>query len=200
MRTLVVVLVHGLNREVRTDLGIPHQEVALVESLSAQPASDLVVALARVARSTSGHNVVHRVSTSARDRHDTVALQRAVGRAAVGATVPGGLECFPFFASEVVENAIHAALTPAGSRYPATSIGRHFASVNVANVRKLSSNARVSADRPARSRHRGTNARRTPGPAVRALHRRGPRGPAAEARAAHRDRPGTHRRRRGRPG
>ena len=58
------------------DLGVPHEERALVEALAAQPRGDLVVALARVARAAGRRDVVERVAPTAGDRQHAVPLQR----------------------------------------------------------------------------------------------------------------------------
>ncbi len=69
-------------------LDMAQQERALVEALAAQPAGDLVVALARVARAARGHHVQQGVAATARDRQHAVLLQRRSCLAAVGAAAP----------------------------------------------------------------------------------------------------------------
>jgi hypothetical protein len=70
------------------------------------------------------------VPAAARDRQHAVALHRAVGRAAVGAAVPRRLERRPLLVGEVVRDARHPALAPAGVRRCARSAGRHGASIS----------------------------------------------------------------------
>ena len=48
------------------DLAVTHQKAALVELLAAQPACDLVIALARIAGTTRGHDVVEGVTPTVR--------------------------------------------------------------------------------------------------------------------------------------
>ena len=71
---------------------VSKQEGALVEPFSAEPARDLVVGLARVARPARGHDVLDRVPPAARERQDAVVLKRACRRAAVGAAAPRGAD------------------------------------------------------------------------------------------------------------
>jgi hypothetical protein len=184
----------------RADLHVARQEHALVEPLSAQPGCHLVIALARVARSACRHHVVYRVSPASGDCQDTVALQWAGRRAAVGATVPRDLERRPFFVGEIVEDQIHPALPPAGSSRPATSTARHQKSLwaRTASGRALAPTSRRRVGPPTLAET--ARRRRTPGPAVSARRLRGPRPPASAAATAHPGRPGTYPRRPAPPG
>src|SRR4051794_13544762 len=96
--------------ELGADLEVTQQERALVESLPPEPTGDLVVALARVARAAGRHDVGEGVATTAGQRQHAVALQRLLRLAAIGAAAPGGLERGPLLVTEVVLDAIHAAL------------------------------------------------------------------------------------------
>ena len=94
------------------DLLVPHQERPLVQPLAPEPAGDLVVALAGVAGPARRRDVVERVAPAPGDRQHAVALQRPVGRAAVGAAAPRRLERGPLLVAEVVLDALHPALAP----------------------------------------------------------------------------------------
>ena len=118
-----------LQLERRADLEVTQQEAPLVEPPSAQPAGDLVVALARVARAAGRHDVVERVTAPAGDCQYAVALQRTVARCAIRAPTPRDLERHPLGGAEVVVHTLHPALASAGSSNTATSVDSHAASV-----------------------------------------------------------------------
>ena len=112
-----------------TDLKMAEQEHPLVESPSAQPAGDLVVALAGVARSAGRHHVVERVAAPAGDREHTVALQATVGRVAVRTATPCVLERHPLFGSEIVLDTLHPAPPPSSGTFPTSPADSHPATV-----------------------------------------------------------------------
>src|SRR3546814_4521732 len=66
------------------DLVMAQEEGALVELLATEPAGDLVVALAGVARPAGRCDVVERVAPAAGESEHAVALQGSGGGAAVG--------------------------------------------------------------------------------------------------------------------
>ena len=107
------------------DAMVAEQEGRLVEALAAHPAGDLVVALAGVARATRRDDVVEGVATAPREREHAVALERAIGRAAVGATAPRLQQGEPLVVAQVVLDPRHASLPTTGVPGPAAAVGRH---------------------------------------------------------------------------
>ena len=107
---------------------------ACVEPPSPQPAGDFVVALAGVAAAAGGHDVVERVTPTARDRQHAVALQGLVGHSTVRAASPSIPERGPLLIAEIVLDAIHAAPASTGGDGLATSAARHRASVCIAAI------------------------------------------------------------------
>src|SRR3546814_15550937 len=107
------------------DLVMAQEEGALVELLATEPAGDLVVALAGVARPAGRCDVVERVAPAAREGEHAVALQGSGRGAAVGAAAPGVLEGGPLLVAEVVVHPGHPALALAGAARLATPVDRH---------------------------------------------------------------------------
>ena len=122
-----------LERERGVDLEVAQEEGALVETLSPEPTSDLVVALARVAGAARRRDVVERVSTAAGQRQNAVALERLVGRTAVRASAPRVLQRRPLPGAQVVLHTSHAALALARTSRLPTPIDRHRSSVGRAD-------------------------------------------------------------------
>src|SRR3954452_8867785 len=91
------------------DLGVTQEERPLVEALAPQPAGDLVVALAGVARAARRGDVRQRVTTAARQREHAVPLERPVGGPAVRAAAPLLLQRRPLVGLEVVLDPLHPA-------------------------------------------------------------------------------------------
>ena len=118
-----------LRFECGNDLKVAQQERPLVESPAAQPAGDLVVALAGVARSASRHHIVEGVAAPAGDRQHTVALQTTLGRPAVRAPTPGCLERHPLLRREIVLDPLHPATPASSGTFPATPADSHPATV-----------------------------------------------------------------------
>jgi hypothetical protein len=89
---------------------VPEQEVALVESLAAQPARDLAVVLACVARATGRDHVRQGVAATAGDRKDTVLLQSGGGQAAICAAAPFQDKSVPLGCAEVVLDSVKSSV------------------------------------------------------------------------------------------
>lgn len=87
------------------DRCLAKKESTLVEFLTAKPRCDLTVVLTRVARCAGGHHVLERVAAAARDRLNTVALQRNIGCPAVRAPSPSVTNDSPLLRCEVVIDA-----------------------------------------------------------------------------------------------
>ena len=106
-------------------LGVTKQERALIEPFAQEPGSDLVVALAGVARATSRHHVPELVSAAAGDGQNAVALKRPLRGATVRAPSLGILKGSPLRVGQVVSNLRHAPLAPPSSPSPAATTHGH---------------------------------------------------------------------------
>ena len=137
LRTRIQASQHdGTARERGADLEMAQQERPLVEPPSTQPAGDLVVALAGVARTARRHHVVERVAAPTGDRQHAVALQWTVGRAAVRAPTPRRLQRHPLLGGEVVLDTLHPAAPTSSSTFPATPADSHPATVGGSATRQ----------------------------------------------------------------
>src|SRR6478752_4051783 len=132
--------------EVGVDLSVPQQKLTFVQLLATHPARHLGVALAGVAGAAAGHDVGHLIAPSARDRQHAVFLQRLLGRAAVGASAPGGLQCGPLHTGELVHLGGDAASATAGVPLRARrTSGRHGPNYRGSGRRRLVGGRRVAA-------------------------------------------------------
>src|SRR3546814_13618770 len=100
------------------------EEGARGELLATEPAGDLVVALAGVARPAGRCDVVERVAPAAGESEHAVALQGSGGGAAAGAAAPGVLEGGPLLVASAVVHPGHPALALACAARLAPPVAR----------------------------------------------------------------------------
>lgn len=114
-----------MDRERLPDLEIPQQKGAFIQALSPQPAGDLFIAFAGIARAACGNDVIQSVASPTRQSPYAIALQWLVNCSAVRTAAPRLLESSPLLVAEVVLDAIHTALAPSGRAGSAASAGSH---------------------------------------------------------------------------
>lgn len=121
--------VSGPAGEHRSHFEVATQERSLVESPTTQPAGHLVIGLAGIARSACRHDVVEGVTAPTGYRQNTIALQGGVCGTAIRAATPRLLKDDPLVVTEVVFDAIHAALAFAGGPSAPGSTDGHMATI-----------------------------------------------------------------------